>query len=478
MPLPKPGKNEEKDKFIDRCMGDDTMNREFPEAPQRRAVCERQWDGKEESRVLSRAFNFAASRLWAVEENHLRLILDIAQRAQHPDFLAVAQRRAERISSDGAVRHYGSVALVDVIGPIFRYANMFTRISGATSIDSLALALRSVVDDRDVSAIILNIDSPGGEVSGISEMGSAIVAAQRVKPIVAYVDDMGASGAYWLASAAASIVASDTAKLGSIGVIAVISERAEEEEGVKTYRFVSSVSPDKIPDLETEKGRNAIQQVVDDLGMVFLRSVAQNRGVSMDHAASKFGAGKLLVAARALDVGMIDELGTLDELIDRTKAGNVPSKRSRAAVSAAHVSTKEIDKMQTDEVKTDAGQPPVAGVPAEQPKAEAPKVEEKPDARKEALAYAAEVVDLCALAGLPQKAVGFIRAEASIGDVRKDLLAARAAADSATEIHSQVPLESISDSARGAQTVNLKDSPLVRAAEHEAERHAKARKEN
>ncbi|KEZ65412.1 hypothetical protein C5I_0136090, partial [Pseudomonas syringae pv. syringae FF5] len=107
------------------------------------------------------------------------------------------------------------VAIIPVVGPVFRYANLFTEISGATSTQVLATDLQSALDDPSIKSIILNIDSPGGVAAGINELADQIHAGRARKRIVAYVGGTGASAAYWLASAASEIVIDETALLGS-----------------------------------------------------------------------------------------------------------------------------------------------------------------------------------------------------------------------------------------------------------------------
>ena len=371
-----------------------------------------------------RAFEFAAGQPWATDETHLRLILDIAQRAQAPDMQAVAQKQADRQSGDGVSSRFGSVAVLNVIGPIFRYANLFTDISGATSVDVLAAAFREAVEDPSVSGVVLNIDSPGGEVAGISELATAIREARAVKPIAAYVDDMGASGAYWLASAAEVIVASDTAKVGSIGVVATLVRR-EDEPGTKTYEFVSSISPKKRPDLDTDEGKQAIMSIVDDLGKVFADAVAANRGTTSKKVVSDYGQGGLMVASRALAAGMIDEIGTFDGLIERMKSGKVgaKTKRTPASQTASVASATRTEEVRMPEQVTGTAE-------AQKPAVDVDKL--VAEARAAGSNRASEIVDLCAIAGLSTaKAAEFLGSNKTAAEVRKELLTARADASGA-----------------------------------------------
>lgn len=311
-----------------------------------------------------RAFDFAADQPWAIDAPHLQLILDIAQRAHEPDFAAVAQKQAERSDSAGVLEIRGGVATINVIGPIFRYANIFASISGATSVEELATAFRAAVDDPSVLAIVLNVDSPGGEVAGISELATAIYDAREKKPIVAYVDDVAQSGGYWIASAASKVIVADTARLGSLGVAATVKKR-DETPGIRTYEIVSSVSPNKRLDVETDAGRAAIQTMVDDLASVFISAVARNRGVPEATVLAQFGQGLTLVASKAIAAGMADGLGSFEGLVSdmqsRRSPGAIQFSGGEPANSIGGSLTMETTKPSTSE--TPAVLPAVAAAP-------------------------------------------------------------------------------------------------------------------
>jgi ClpP class serine protease len=162
----------------------------------------------------------------------------------------------------------GDVAVIPVCGPIFRRANMLSEVSGATSIQVLAQDFNAALANDDVKSIVLEIDSPGGEVTGVSEFAEMVFAARGTKPIVAYVGGDGCSAAYWIASACEHIVVADTAIVGSIGVV-----RAIPNPGAGTasaIEIVSSQSPNKRPDVKTSKGRAVFQAEVDALADVFV----------------------------------------------------------------------------------------------------------------------------------------------------------------------------------------------------------------
>jgi ClpP class serine protease len=250
------------------------------------------------------------SESWAIQPEALTGILSIASRAnESPE--AVATRLGRPLENSQAVTRRDATAIVPVKGPIFRYANLFTQVSGATSIQVLATDLQAAMDDPSVKSIVLEIDSPGGQVAGIAEFAAQVRAASAVKPVIAYVSDLGASAAYWIAAAASEIVASDTAMLGSIGVVMTASTGGD----AKTIKFVSSQSPAKHADPSSDLGQQRYQQQVDALASVFVLQVAQYRGVDPQKVLTDFGQGGVLIGAAAVAAGMADRLGSLESIL-------------------------------------------------------------------------------------------------------------------------------------------------------------------
>lgn len=269
----------------------------------------------------TRVIDAICTQQWAITEPWLATIIDIAERKQS-DMQAVLAARGEQLVATDRVTMRDGVAVLPVRGPIFRYANMFTQISGATSIDSLATDFGQAVDNPAVKAIVLEIDSPGGMVAGVSEFAAQVRDATKIKPVVAYVSDTGASAAYWIASAAGELVIRDTAGVGSIGTV-MQTMRGGSDGSIK---FVSSQSPHKQANPDSEAGQRLYQAHVDALAQVFIDSVASYRGVTPQKVQSDFGQGAMLVGAAAVAAGMADRLGSLESII----AGLAGEPRKRA----------------------------------------------------------------------------------------------------------------------------------------------------
>jgi ClpP class serine protease len=179
----------------------------------------------------------------------------------------------------------------------------------------LATDLQAALDNPQVRAIVLNIDSPGGEASGISELADMVYAARDRKRIVAYIGGTGASAAYWIASAASEVVINDTGIAGSIGAALEVRIRAEEEGGDKRYEIVSRNAPNKRPDLSTEAGRAKIAETIDAMGDVFAAKVGAYLGVQPDDVPAMGDHGGLKVGAAAVTAGLAHRLGALEPLI-------------------------------------------------------------------------------------------------------------------------------------------------------------------
>lgn len=269
-----------------------------------------------------RALDAALSAAWAMEEAALRGLLEIAARENAVTPEALEAYRAQWLERGEHARVRDGVAILDVRGPLFKRANLFAAMSGATSYEILRRDLAAALDDPDVGAILLHVDSPGGEALGTAELAEAIFAARGRKPIVAYIGGLGASAAYWIASAADEVVVDATAIVGSIGVKMAVRDRraADEKAGVRTIEFVSSQSPAKVDDPATDEGRARIQKTIDALAEVFVGAVARNRGVDRETVLEKFGQGGTEVGQAAVDAGLADRLGSFEAVFGELAA--------------------------------------------------------------------------------------------------------------------------------------------------------------
>lgn len=289
-----------------------------------------------------------ASEIWAMDPDKLAAIVDfLAVKADGAMFTAEEiEARIAPQTARAVARREGSVAVIPVRGVIASRASMMTDISsgGGASSEAIDQAVKAALADDDVKAIVLDIDSPGGNALGVDEAAARIFEARGTKPIVAQVNATAASAAYWLASAAQEIVVTPSGMVGSIGVYTVHEDvsAALEKLGVKrTLIGAGKFKGEGVVEALTEEAIAARQNDVDTYYGMFVDRVAAGRGVKSQDVRDGFGQGRVVLAAAAVAQGMADRVGTLDETLSRfgvsptpataTRA-NAPARRMRAAL--------------------------------------------------------------------------------------------------------------------------------------------------
>lgn len=212
------------------------------------------------------------------------------------------------------------VAVIPVYGVLDKRMNLFSSMSGGTSTELLGRDIKQALNDPQVDAILLDIESPGGAVDGTKELADQIYAARgQGKPIVAYANGLMASAAYWIGSAADAIVANETAQVGSIGVAMMHTDRSGQDErlGIKRTAIFAGkykrIASDEKP--LSEEGQAYLQSMADDYYQLFLDAVAKNRGVDPETAHKKMADGRLFIGMKALKAGLIDKIGNLDSAL-------------------------------------------------------------------------------------------------------------------------------------------------------------------
>lgn len=279
------------------------------------------------------ALEFLATRQWALEGEFLERMASVALREDFDPIGALEAKNGRRVSQITEMRD--GVAIIHVNGVISRYANLFHAVCGGVSTEVLAKEFNAALNESSVKAVILNVDSPGGEASGIHELSEMIHASRGKKPVRAYVGGDGCSAAYWIATACDRVTMDATARVGSIGTVVSFVKRPDAE-GAKRFEFVSSQSPNKRLDPESEQGQTAIQTQLDAMAEVFINRVARNMGVTSDKVKSDFGQGGVKIGQQAVDAGMAHELGSLEALIASLSNGKSQSTTASRNTNAQH----------------------------------------------------------------------------------------------------------------------------------------------
>lgn len=244
----------------------------------------------------------------------------------------MAGRRSER--GPGA-----TVGVVPVIGVLTQRGDVINS-SETRSTASVADEVQALVADPKVDAVVMEVDSPGGEVYGVPEAWQAIHAAAKVKPVVAHSNSQMASAALYLGAAATELWVTPSGEAGSVGVYAlhVDESKAVEAEGVAIEFIVADESPYKVEGNPFEPlsndAREQMRKMVNRYMGMFVRDLAKGRGVSVEHVRQHFGKGRMLGPQEAVSVKMADQVGTLEHAIRRAAQLGRERREQREATAA------------------------------------------------------------------------------------------------------------------------------------------------
>ncbi|AZV21461.1 S49 family peptidase [Mesorhizobium sp. M7A.F.Ce.TU.012.03.2.1] len=240
----------------------------------------------------------------------------------------------------------GKVAIIRLYGPIMPRAEALKDVSQqAALMTDFQRAFKAAANDASVGGIVIDIDSPGGQVDLVPETAAMIFAARKPgRPIVAVANTLACSAAYWIACAADELVVTPSGEVGSIGVYVLHEDVSGflDEVGVKmtfVYEGARKVEGNPFEPLGAE-AKVALQASVRAFYDLFVADVAKGRNVpeAVVRAdpvteAKHFGGGRAYPAAMAVTLGMADKVETLDSVIARLL--KAPAGRSTASARAA-----------------------------------------------------------------------------------------------------------------------------------------------
>lgn len=209
------------------------------------------------------------------------------------------------------------IAYIDVFGVLAHRSRVNANSSWVQGYDGLENQIQQAAQDSSVLRIVLNLDSPGGEVAGAFQLAEQMVALRKQKPIYALVSDLAASAAYLLASAATSIVLTPTGQVGSIGVVMrhVDVSEAMSKEGIRITHIhagahkVDGNPYEPLPNHVRADFQNDVNHYYD----LFVQTVAKNRNI--DPALIRATEARMFVAKTALELNLIDQISNPQEFI-------------------------------------------------------------------------------------------------------------------------------------------------------------------
>jgi len=211
----------------------------------------------------------------------------------------------------------GNVAIIEISGPIVSQNGGNLLFSDVTSADEINKLIRKADKSEKIKAIIFEINSPGGSAVASDEI--AIEIKKVNKTTVAWIREIGTSGAYWISSSTDHIVANRMSITGSIGVIASYLGFSGflEEHNITYERLISGRLKDlgaPFKDL-TDEERALFQENLDVIHDYFIEEVANNRNLKIKDV-EKLATGQFYLGTEAKKLGLVDELGSRDEVIN------------------------------------------------------------------------------------------------------------------------------------------------------------------
>jgi signal peptide peptidase SppA len=363
--------------------------------------------------------------------------------------MAAFQRPSSTAAPEG-------IAVIPIHGSLVKRSLGMEAASGLTSYGEIAAMLDAALADPQVSGILLDIDSPGGEASGSFELARRVREVAAQKPVWAVANDAAYSAAYAIAASAQRVFVTETGGVGSIGVIALHVDQSvkDAKDGYRYTAITAGAHKNDYSPHEplSDTAKTELQVEVDRLYAIFTDHVAAMRGLNLD-AVRDTQAG-LFFGSNAVVQGLVDGVQTLESTLAEfhqfIHARNHSPSQVRGVIRAeAAFPHKELSMPDSQETP----QNPVADTID---LAEAEKLVAQ--AKREVTQTAQAIAELCLLAGCPDRAAEFIAAGKSQADVRRALIDARAAQSDAADIRSTITVDA------GTQSLDRPEtSPIVAA---------------
>ncbi|BET37273.1 S49 family peptidase [Wolbachia pipientis] len=291
------------------------------------------------------------------------------------------------------------IAIIRIYGVLTKKTEAFDHILDMTSYENIHEEIESALEDKSIETILLDIDSPGGEVNGVFDLADFIYESRAKKRIIAIANDDAYSAAYAIASSAEKIFLTRTSGVGSIGVIAshIDQSRFDEKQGIKyTTIFAGSRKNDLNPhEPMTSESLESLQKEVDRLYEMFVQLIARNRNLSIE--AIKSTEAGLYFGEKAVEIGLADGVTTFFEFINNHRSVS----------------------MTTNELTEEGYE----------------------NCRREIL----EIIRLCNVSKMPEKIGEFIEQGVSVEQAREVLMELLAERTKKTEILSAIPQNSQED---------------------------------
>lgn len=365
--------------------------------------------------------------------------------------------RSAALADTGAAQ--SGIAVIPIYGTLVRRTQGLEAQSGLTSYAGITQSLETALADPSVAAILLDIDSPGGESSGVFDLADRIRAATAIKPVWAVANDMAFSAAYALASAASRLIVSRTGGVGSIGVIAMHVDQSvkDQQDGIAyTAVFAGDRKNDLNPHAPISgEAHSFLQGEVNRIYDLFATTVAKHRGMGVNTIKGTQAA--LFFGADAVASGLADDVGTLDDAIRQINSMLTPPVPSLSRLLASQTLPETSPEKEIPMTQSAQPTPVLAQTGSTATASATTSTADSVFAVSDAI----EVAQSCTLAGRTDLIAGFLEAKVAPAQVRSQLLTAMA--QQSTEIVSRIDPNAAHRQEMATTNPASPDNPLIAA---------------
>ena len=274
--------------------------------------------------------------IWLFEESQFWAQYDLLRKCDLHFHLQSNAKSEAQAAAKAPAPVVGKIAVISINGKMMKQQ---TSMGGGTSTVAARRQVRSAMNDPDISGVALHVDSPGGTAAGTQDLADDVAALAKRKPVLAYIEDFGASAAFWVASQSTHISVNRSGMVGSIGTYGVVYDTSgmAAMEGVKAHVVrAGQFKGVGTPGTEISQEQLAeLQRNVDALNAHFIDAVAIGRRMTKDKIAS-IADGRVHVGDEALSLGLVDSVESFDAAFARLQSMTI-SKKGGQRMLADHI---------------------------------------------------------------------------------------------------------------------------------------------
>lgn len=342
--------------------------------------------------------------LWAGTEHSLNLAMEAYESLLSKEISAgIMSGQAARDEEEAPYlfSKQGDVGVVSIRGALVNRDSPYNRYFGLTSYSDIRRAVIHGATKAGVKAMLLDIESGGGAVSGLADTGNLIsMVNEQVMPVYAFSDGLIASAAYWLGSSAGRVYNSKTAIVGSIGVITTHMEVSKmlKEAGVGVTVMRAGKYKALVNQFEplSETAQKQLQDQLNASYEVFAQHVVDRRNTTMDTFEKTMGQGREFFGEAAVNANLTDGITTFDALMSKINASLLDKEKDRAQNPSSFMQGREMPRQALTEQQIAALAAGAASVQASAAGAEAEASQAAEEAKAEAKAEDTKVEDKAA----------------------------------------------------------------------------------